>query len=94
MSPMVTATKVTAVEIHEPRLSDACSRASVSSTSGNTDSDRTYLAGELVARTEPRRVTFGADLTDASEDGVEIDSLEPIATSFPNFTALLESAAA
>ena len=29
-----------------------------------------------------------------SDDGVEIDSLEPIATSFPNFTALLESAAA
>jgi 3-phosphoshikimate 1-carboxyvinyltransferase len=29
----------------------------------------------------------------ASEGGVEIDSLEPIATSFPNFTALLESAA-
>ena len=36
--------------------------------------------------------TFLAGL--ASEDGVEIDSLEPIATSFPNFTALLESAAA
>ena len=29
----------------------------------------------------------------ASEDGVEIDSTEPIATSFPNFMALLESAA-
>ena len=30
----------------------------------------------------------------ASNEGVEIDSLEPIATSFPNFTALLEGAAA
>jgi 3-phosphoshikimate 1-carboxyvinyltransferase len=30
----------------------------------------------------------------ASRDGVEIDSVEPIATSFPNFTALLEAAAA
>jgi 3-phosphoshikimate 1-carboxyvinyltransferase len=30
----------------------------------------------------------------ASRDGVEIDSIEPIATSFPNFTALLEAAAA
>lgn len=29
-----------------------------------------------------------------SRDGVQIDSLDPIATSFPNFTALLESAAA
>ncbi|MBO6768925.1 MAG: 3-phosphoshikimate 1-carboxyvinyltransferase [Erythrobacter sp.] len=28
-----------------------------------------------------------------SRDGVEIDSLEPIATSFPNFTALLDEAA-
>ncbi|MGE5953503.1 MAG: 3-phosphoshikimate 1-carboxyvinyltransferase [Qipengyuania vulgaris] len=30
----------------------------------------------------------------ASEDGVEIDSTEPIATSFPNFTALLDEAGA
>jgi len=30
----------------------------------------------------------------ASRDGVEIDSVEPIATSFPNFTALLGAAAA
>ena len=30
----------------------------------------------------------------ASQDGVEIDSLEPIATSFPNFTALLAEAGA
>jgi putative salt-induced outer membrane protein YdiY len=45
--------------------------ASVSSTSGNTDSDRTYLAGELVARAEPHRVTLGADLNQASEDGVD-----------------------
>lgn len=30
----------------------------------------------------------------ASRDGVEIDSIEPIATSFPNFMALLEEAAA
>ncbi|MEX0341787.1 MAG: 3-phosphoshikimate 1-carboxyvinyltransferase [Erythrobacter sp.] len=29
-----------------------------------------------------------------SRDGVEIDSIEPIATSFPNFTTLLEEAAA
>jgi len=45
--------------------------ASVSSTSGNTDSDRTYLAGELVARAAPHRVTLGADLNEASEDGVD-----------------------
>ena len=30
----------------------------------------------------------------ASETGVEIDSTEPIATSFPNFTALIEEASA
>ena len=30
----------------------------------------------------------------ASEDGVVVDSMEPIATSFPNFTALLDQASA
>jgi putative salt-induced outer membrane protein YdiY len=45
--------------------------AAVTSTSGNTESDRLYVAGELVARAEPHRVTFGADVNEASEDGVD-----------------------
>lgn len=45
--------------------------ASVTSTSGNTESDRTYLAGELVARAAPHRVTLGGDLNEASENGVD-----------------------
>lgn len=41
----------------------------VTATSGNTESDRTYAEGELVAQTDHNRTTLTAQVNEAREDG-------------------------
>lgn len=43
--------------------------AAVAATSGNSESERTLLSGELVAATGSNRFTVGATVNEASEDG-------------------------
>lgn len=46
----------------------------LTATSGNTESDRTYVEGELVAQTGGNRTTLKAQLHEAEEDGRETAS--------------------
>lgn len=64
--------------VNPPQVPAVRTRGGVSvaltATSGNTESDRTYVEGELVAQTDGNRTTLKAQLHEAEEDGRETAS--------------------
>lgn len=48
--------------------------AAVTAASGNTDADRTYVEGEVVARSEEHRFTLAGDVNEAEDDGEKTSS--------------------
>lgn len=57
----------------------------VTSTSGNTESDRTYAEGELVAQSDSNRVSFTLQVNEAEEDGRKTASRNFAAVGYDQF---------